>query len=135
ETYLKWVVDNASTNATPNESATSVPTPTQSAVRPSMPVATPTLSTSGSDLLTKGKLIFEKTAGGVGCAHCHGLDGKGRGPAGIQAANIRSKNEGDIRAAIQGGVPMMSFIKLSDDEITAVAAYLQHLATQPERTR
>jgi mono/diheme cytochrome c family protein len=77
-------------------------------------------------------LIFEKTAGGVGCAACHGLDGKGNGPAGVNAPNIRGKNEGDLRAAISGGVPMMtSVIKLNDDEIAAVVAYLQYLSEQP----
>ncbi|MBI4302060.1 MAG: cytochrome c [Chloroflexi bacterium] len=102
------------------------------------PVATATLTPTSSqgnvvnsDLLTRGKLIFEKTAGDVGCAYCHGLDGKGKGPAQVNAANIRGKNEGDIRASIQGGVPMMGFIKLNDDEITAVATYLRYLAAQP----
>ncbi len=68
----------------------------------------------------------------MGCAFCHGLDGKGVGPAQITAANIRGKTEGDIRAAIQGGVAMMSILnKLTDEEIQAVAVYLQYLITQP----
>ncbi len=100
------------------------------------PTAAPALTpsptaSSNSALLAQGKLIFEKTAGGLGCAFCHGLDGRGVGPAQITAPNIRSKSEGDVRAAIQGGVAMMGFIKLTDEDITAVAAYLQYLATQP----
>ncbi|MBI3979153.1 MAG: cytochrome c [Chloroflexi bacterium] len=83
------------------------------------------------DPLARGKLLFDKTAGGMGCAQCHGLDGKGNGPAQVNAPNIRGKNEGDLRTAISGGVPMMSFVKLNDEEITAVVAYLTWLNTQP----
>lgn len=83
-----------------------------------------------SELLAKGKLIFEKTAGGVGCAYCHGLDGKGSGTSGVGAPPNRGKSEAEVRAALMG-VPQMSFIKLSDDEIVAVVAYLQYLNQQP----
>jgi mono/diheme cytochrome c family protein len=76
-------------------------------------------------------LVFEKTAGGVGCALCHGLDGKGEGIAGLGAPDIRGKKEAQVRGALIGGVPLMSFIKLSDEEITAVVAYLQYLNEQP----
>ncbi len=73
-------------------------------------------------------MVFEKEAGRIGCQACHGLDGKGTQGPGV---NIRGKNEGAVRAAIQGGVPMMSFIKLSDEDITAVAEYLKYLNQQP----
>jgi mono/diheme cytochrome c family protein len=76
-------------------------------------------------------LVFEKTAGGVGCALCHGLDGKGGGISGLGAPDIRGAKEAKVRGAIAGGVPLMSFIKLNDAEITAVAAYVQWLDTQP----
>jgi mono/diheme cytochrome c family protein len=85
---------------------------------------------STSELLAKGKLIFEKTAGGVGCAYCHGLDGKGGGTSGFGAPPNRGKTEAEVRAALMG-VPAMSFIKLSDDEIAAVVAYLQYLNQLP----
>ncbi|MBI4329580.1 MAG: cytochrome c [Chloroflexi bacterium] len=94
------------------------------------PTSSPTVQ-SGSALLAQGKLLYEKTAGGLGCAYCHGLDGRGKGPAAMTAADIRGKDEGYVRRAIQSGVPIMAFIKLSDDEITAVAAYLQYLVDQP----
>lgn len=69
--------------------------------------------------------MFEKTAGGVGCAGCHGLDGKGKaGPY------IRGAPEWKVREVLKSAVPM-SFIELSDEEIKAVVAYLQWLATQP----
>jgi mono/diheme cytochrome c family protein len=82
-----------------------------------------------SDLLARGKLIYEKTAGGVGCASCHGLDGKGKPEIG--ARPNRGASETQVRGALIGGVPVMSFIKLTDEEITAVIAYLQWLDTQP----
>jgi mono/diheme cytochrome c family protein len=76
-------------------------------------------------------LVFEKTAGGVGCAFCHGLDGKGGGISGLGAPDIRGKEDARVRGALIGGVPLMSFIKLNDAEITAVVAYVQWLDTQP----
>ncbi len=79
------------------------------------------------EVLAKGKLIFEKTAGGVGCAHCHGMDGSGQGPAAVGAPDNRGASEAKVRNALAGGVPLMSFIKLDDEEITAVVAYLQVL--------
>ncbi len=104
--------------------------PTQSAVPPSTPAPAPTVSAGGGDLLAKGKPIYEKTAGGVGCAYCHSLDGKGKGPGNPDSPNIRGKDEGAVRAAISR-VPVMSFIKLSDEEITVVVAYLKYLSEQP----
>jgi len=76
-------------------------------------------------------LVFDKTAGGVGCAYCHGLDGKGGGISGLGAPDIRDRKEAQVRGALTGGVPLMSFIKLNDAEITAVVAYLQYLNEQP----
>jgi mono/diheme cytochrome c family protein len=78
-----------------------------------------------------GKTIFEKTAGGVGCAYCHGLGGKGDGVAELGAPDIRGKTEAQFRAAIAGGVPLMSFIKLTEGEIAAVLEYLRFLSAQP----
>ncbi len=122
---------NIVTQATPRATATRQPTPASVPTAASNPVPTPTANAGGGDLLAQGKVIFEKTAGGVGCATCHGLDGRGNGPAKVNAPNIRGKNEGDVRIAIQGGVPIMTFIKLSDEEITAVVAYLKYLNEQP----
>lgn len=74
--------------------------------------------------------MFEKTAGGVGCAYCHGMDGKGAGPSGLNAPLIRGKTEVHVRGAL-ASIQMMSIVKLNDEEITAVAAYLQYLDTLP----
>ncbi len=114
--------------ATPQ--ATATPTPTAAATVAPAPTTSST-GPSNSDLLAQGKLIFEKTAGGLGCAYCHGLDGSGKGAAGMAAANIRGANWAQVRNALMGGVAMMSNVKLTDEEITSVVAYVQWLATQP----
>ncbi|MBI2185850.1 MAG: c-type cytochrome [Acidobacteria bacterium] len=75
-----------------------------------------------------GRMIFEKTAGGIGCAACHGLNG--RGGAQLNAPDIRGADEARLRAAL-AGVAAMSRITLNDAEIAAVVAYLQELNTQP----
>ncbi|MBI4288623.1 MAG: hypothetical protein HY671_09380 [Chloroflexi bacterium] len=110
----------------PTVSSTPAPDPSQSAVPPSTPAPIPAVSSDSSELVARGKLIFEKTAGGVGCATCHGLDGKGG-----SAPYIRGALKSRVRQALAGGVPLMSFIKLGDNEITAVIAYLRYLNEQP----
>ena len=106
--------------------------PAAAAVPPAspQPAAQPANGTS-NDLLAKGKVVFEQTAGGVGCAYCHGLDGKGQGPSGLNAPANRGAPEAKVRNALSGAIPMMAFIKLTDDEIDAVVAYVQYLGTQP----
>lgn len=81
-----------------------------------------------SEQLAAGKLLFEETAGGVGCAYCHGLDGNGRGTAGVEATRIVGAQEAALHSSLDGAVPMMTFISLTEDEFQAVLAYLQHLA-------
>lgn len=71
-----------------------------------------------SDLVAKGEQIFQKTAGGVGCASCHGIEATG-----MVGPNIRSRTAGQIASALQS-VGAMSFMKLSAEEVEAVAAYL-----------
>ena len=101
---------------------------TQAASAP--PAAQPP-NQAASNTLAQGKLIFDKTAGGVGCAYCHGFDGKGQGAAGVGAPDNRGASEEKVRNALAGGVPLMSFIKLTDEEVTAVIGYLKYLNEQP----
>jgi cytochrome c1 len=45
----------------------------------------------------------------------------------VDAANIRGADEARVRAALAGGVEMMSSVKLTEEEIKAVVSYLQTL--------
>lgn len=82
----------------------------------------------GQTAAANGKAIFEKTAGGVGCAACHGLDARGKRD--LASPNIRGKTVSDILRALETRA-QMRFINLSDDELEAVAAYLKVLNGQP----
>jgi mono/diheme cytochrome c family protein len=102
------------------QAATSVPAP-------STPTPVPTVGSAGGDLLALGKEVFEKKAGNVGCQACHGPDAKG-----VVGPNIRGKSADDIRKALKEVDLMMQTVKnLSDEDIEAVAAYLEFLTTQP----
>lgn len=127
----------ASTNATTTPDAATDAT--------ANPAVTPnTMATAGPDamaspdpteppdpqqaLFDQGKLLFEVTAGGLGCAFCHGLDGRGK--AEFATPPNRGATEELIWDALQTR-PQMSFITLTDQELKAVSTYLQWLATQP----
>jgi mono/diheme cytochrome c family protein len=114
----------AATRSTETPQLAAAPAPTQRTAPPSTSAPTSTANNGSDGLLARGKLIFEKTAGGVGCAACHGLDGKGG-----SAPYNRGVSESRFREVLAGSA--MNFIKLSDEEIKAVLAYLQWLATQP----
>jgi len=92
------------------------------------PAPKPAVAAAGGNPLALGREIFEKTAGGVGCASCHGLNG--RGGAQFDAPDIRGANEQRLRAAL-AGVVVMSRITLNDAEIAAVVAHLAELNRQP----
>jgi mono/diheme cytochrome c family protein len=83
----------SSTSTAPGPAVTA-PTATSGAPAANPQTPTNAVNSGATDQLAQGKLIFEKTAGGVGCASCHALDGKGNGPAGLNAPNIRGKTEG-----------------------------------------
>lgn len=98
---------------------------------PAVATGVPAASASRDAVLARGREIFQKTAGGVGCAYCHGPEAKG-GASGTTAPNIRGgvATEAKLRAALAGGAPLMSFIKLDDEEIEAVLQYVQSLDQQ-----
>ena len=85
-------------------------------------------STAAPAGVVSGRMIFEKTAGGIGCAACHAMNG--RGGAQFNAPDIRGADEARVRSAL-AGVAQMSQIRLSDAEIAAVLAHLQELNRQP----
>jgi mono/diheme cytochrome c family protein len=94
--------------------------PSTSAVAPSV-ISSPL---AAGDLLTRGEDLYQRTAGGMGCAACHGTDAYGNiGP------NIRSSSAQEIQDALQN-VAAMKFLKLNDDDVNAIAAYLTKLGSQ-----
>ena len=118
----------ATATSVPEPTATPEPSPT--AIPTAAPVEAP--SSGDDELLAQGKVIFEKTGGGVGCAFCHGLDGKGNGPSGVGAPANRGATKDRLEWALDGGeTDAMTFIKLSSKEKDAVLVYLAFLATQP----
>jgi mono/diheme cytochrome c family protein len=73
-------------------------------------------------LAAKGKVIFDETAGDVGCAACHGEDARGDGAA----PDIRKAGEAQIRDGLEHTGDMRGF-GLTPVDIRAVAAYLTYL--------
>lgn len=112
-----------STSEAKAPAATETPTPTREA-----PASSPEASIDNNDLLAQGKVIYQETAGGVGCALCHGREARGTGTA----PDIRGVESIQIREAVKYGVPAMSFIELSQEEIESVGAYIQQLSAKPE---
>lgn len=76
------------------------------------------------DVLALGMEVFNVTAGGEGCASCHGLDGAGtsNGP------NIIGASKSNISGALGGGNREMEDIKLTAEELEAVYQYLRTLS-------
>jgi len=93
-----------------------------------VPILHLSAQTAGPDteVLEHGKELFETLAGGIGCAACHGMDGRG---GDIAPPNIGA-SETDIRNAI-GGVAVMNSIKLSRSDLRALVAYLRYLDEKP----
>ncbi|MBN4064836.1 hypothetical protein JYU04_03775 [Dehalococcoides mccartyi] len=117
---------------TPQPSATAAPEPTATPSGDAM--MDDPMEEFDPDLLAQGKVIFDETAGGIGCAFCHGLDGKGNGPAGIGAPANRGLSMSKFEAALtEGESGAMEFLQgvLTASEKKAVIEYLGWLETQP----
>jgi mono/diheme cytochrome c family protein len=83
-------------------------------------------SPSEDELVALGEEIYQRTAGGIGCQACHGVDASGDvGP------NILGKSAQTIQTQLESN-EAMQFIILSDSEIQALAAYLGWLESQPQ---
>ena len=90
----------------------------------------PGTSDADAPKLALGRKVF-LTAGGDGCVSCHGPEARGQTTKnGTTAPNIRGATERKLRDALAGGAALMTFLKLSDDEIEAVIAYLESLDKQ-----
>lgn len=140
--------DSTATSVPPTlEPTTPAPTATQAAPDPTATTVAeePTQSTGDAifddpkgefdqELLAIGKEIFDVSAGGLGCAFCHGLDGKGDGPAGIGAPANRGLDRAKFESALTDGESgAMEFLQgqLSKNETNAVLEYIAWLGTQP----
>ena len=127
--YLRQVrlTNPAPVDPTPTVQPTATAVPAQpTAVGPS---PTSPANPPDDDSLALGKLVYDETAGGVGCAECHGLDGKGQGRRGESAPNIVGASRTAVREALRGAFDMQD-IKLTGDELAAVIEYLQFLVEQ-----
>lgn len=85
--------------------------------------ATTTVVLSGDEaLLALGQEIYDVTAGGVGCALCHGSSGEGTsyGP------RIAGRSKEDIDGALRWAGDMIN-IELSAEELDGVALYVAML--------
>ncbi len=89
---------------------------------PSIATTTTTAGAIEDPVLALGREIFEVTAGGTGCAECHGLDGLGTSDADAVAGASKSA----IREALDEERDMAD-IDLSEEELEAVFQYLQTL--------
>lgn len=123
------------TPTAPQATSTPVATPTPAPTATSKPEATDPAATASSEasedveLLALGSTLFVVSAGGTGCAVCHGYDAKGGRTTGQAGApDIRGVGKGGIRGALAGGVPDMAHIDLTEHELTAVAAYISYLS-------
>ncbi len=106
------------------------PTVTPTVVEPTMtPLPDSTQPTTGdqTEIINQGKILFETTAGGVGCALCHGLDGMGKPE--LATPQNRGATADMIWDAIETRA-QMTFLVLSNDEVRAIAAYFQVLDDQ-----
>lgn len=83
-----------------------------------------TVDDADDEVLALGKEIFDVTAGGEGCASCHGFDGAGTG----EGPNILGSSKSAISTAMGGGVPDMDDIELTSEELEAVYQYLRTLS-------
>ncbi len=93
-------------------------TPTAETSPSAIPAEAEKETESREDPVALGEELFQKTAGGTGCALCHGKDASG-----MLGPDIRDKSADDIRDAL-ASVDAMSSISLKNEEVLAVAAYL-----------
>lgn len=122
---------SASTTTSASITPAAATTPAATATPAATSAASPTAASGLSALAAKGKTVYE-TAGEVGCQDCHGPAGKGGTlKNGQTAPDIRGATYQKVSDALRGGVPNMSFIKLTTAELDAVVEYLQYLSTLP----
>jgi mono/diheme cytochrome c family protein len=75
-------------------------------------------------ILALGMEVYNVTAGGVGCAKCHALDGQGTS----DGPNILGSGKSAISGAMGGGIPDMEDVKLTAEQLEAVYRYLSSIS-------
>ena len=78
--------------------------------------------TASAKDIAAGRLLHEETAGGVGCASCHGMNAKGEG----LAPDIRGVDAGQIMDGLKNTEDMRE-IALSKNQINQLVAYFASL--------
>ena len=73
---------------------------------------------SSDPVVRGGQLLVAK-----GCATCHGLAGEG-GPVGVQLTGTKASKMRSVTSTGPYGMPRFDPNSLSDDDLTAMAAYL-----------
>ena len=75
-----------------------------------------------------GKSIYEAVTHRLGCERCHRPDGtaKAEGKTCAAERSIQGKSAQEVKIAIMA-TPMMWNVKLNDEELEQVAAYLNYL--------
>lgn len=94
-----------------------------------LPLAIPTpAGTQELDAeIEAGKQIYERTGNNGGCIRCHGPDAMGNETdVSYSGNNIQGQTAEETRVAIMA-LPMMWNIKITDEELANVEAYLMHL--------
>ena len=102
-------------------------------VSASLSIPTIALSEELNPLISAGKAIYHAETHPLGCERCHGPDGTAEAEGKTFAAerSIQGKTAQEIQIAIMA-LPMMSNVKLSDEELEQVAAYLAYLKSKSE---
>ena len=109
--------------AAPETTMPPTDTPTDTTAPPTDTTAAP--EGPGEDVLALGQEVWDVTAGGEGCANCHGFDAKG----GSGGPDVRGGSKSSIVGSIGGGTPDMEHIVLTDEELDAVYESLKSLSS------
>ena len=78
--------------------------------------------TTLNGLATAGKVLFEETAGELGCASCHGMDARGEGTA----PDIRRADAALIVESLRDTADMRN-MGLTERNVREIAAYLAYV--------
>lgn len=97
----------------------------------SMSIPTAVQSEELDPIVSAGKSIYDAVTHPLGCERCHGPDGTAEAEGRTFAAerSIQGKTAQEIQIAIMA-LPMMASVKLSDEELDQVAAYLDYLQSK-----